>query len=93
MMGARATEVRALASREKDTVEQPANANMIPVHIMDKLYYVPKFTNFIFFEIFGQGAKKAAEEAGLEMVTLGPPQNDVEAYVNSRRVNTEETTE
>ena len=48
----------------------------------DKLYYVPKFTNFIFFEIFGQGAKKAAEEAGLDMVTLGPPQNDVEAYVN-----------
>ena len=58
MMGARATEVRALASREKDTVEQPANANLIPVHIMNKLYYVPD----------GLTIMRAMEHAGYRLV-------------------------
>ncbi len=47
----------------------------------DKLYYVPKFTGFIFFELAGQGAKKACDELGVDMVTLGTTQNDVEGYV------------
>jgi len=47
----------------------------------EKLYYVPKFTNFIFFELAGQGAKKACDELGVEMTTLGTTQNDVEGYV------------
>ena len=46
-----------------------------------KLYYVPKFTGFIFFELAGQGAKKACDELGVDMVTLGTTQNDVEGYV------------
>ena len=47
----------------------------------EKLYYVPKFTGFIFFELAGQGAKKACDELGVDMVTLGTTQNDVEGYV------------
>ncbi len=47
----------------------------------EKLYYVPKFTGFIFFELAGQGAQKACDELGVEMVTLGTTQNDVEGYV------------
>jgi rhamnose transport system substrate-binding protein len=47
----------------------------------ETLYYVPKFTGFIFFQLAEQGAKKAAEELGVDMVTLGPAQNDVQAYV------------
>ncbi len=47
----------------------------------ETLYYVPKFTNFIFFELAGQGAKKACDELGVSMVTLGTAQNDVEGYV------------
>lgn len=47
----------------------------------DKLYYVPKFTGFIFFELAGQGAQQACDELGVEMVTLGTTQNDVEGYV------------
>ena len=49
----------------------------------DKLYYVPKFTGFIFFELAGAGAQQACDEFGLEMVTLGPTQNDVEVYVQT----------
>jgi rhamnose transport system substrate-binding protein len=47
----------------------------------DTLYYVPKFTGFIFFQLAEQGAKKAADELGVDMVTAGPPQNDVQQYV------------
>ncbi|NQT58742.1 MAG: autoinducer 2 ABC transporter substrate-binding protein [Bacteroidetes bacterium] len=47
----------------------------------EKLYYVPKFTGFIFFELAGQGAQQACDELGVEMVTLGTTQNDVEGYV------------
>jgi ABC-type sugar transport system substrate-binding protein len=53
----------------------------LPLLAKDKLYYVPKFTGFIFFELAGQGAKKACDELGLDMVTLGTTQNDVEGYV------------
>jgi rhamnose transport system substrate-binding protein len=47
----------------------------------ETLYYVPKFTGFIFFQLAEQGAKKAADELGVGMVTLGPAQNDVQQYV------------
>ena len=47
----------------------------------EKLYYVPKFTGFIFFQLAEQGAKKACDELGVKMVTLGTAQNDVEGYV------------
>jgi len=47
----------------------------------EKLYFVPKFTGFIFFELAGKGAKQACDELGVEMVTLGTTQNDVEGYV------------
>jgi rhamnose transport system substrate-binding protein len=47
----------------------------------DTLYYVPKFTGFIFFQLAEQGAKKAADELGVDMVTLGPAQNNVQEYV------------
>jgi rhamnose transport system substrate-binding protein len=47
----------------------------------ETLYYVPKFTGFIFFQLAEQGAKKAADELGVDMVTLGPAQNDVQQYV------------
>lgn len=47
----------------------------------ETLYYVPKFTGFIFFQLAEQGARKAAEELGVDMVTLGPAQNDVQQYV------------
>jgi rhamnose transport system substrate-binding protein len=47
------------------------------------VYYVPKFTGFIFFELAGAGAKQACDELGLDMVTLGPTQNDVEVYVQT----------
>lgn len=48
----------------------------------DTLYYVPKFTGFIFFQLAEQGAKKAADELGVKnMVTLGTTQNDVQGYV------------
>lgn len=47
----------------------------------EKLYYVPKFTGFIFFQLAGQGAQKACDELGVDMVTLGTSQNDVEGYV------------
>lgn len=47
----------------------------------EKLYYVPKFTGFIFFELAGQGVQKACDELGVDMITLGTPQNDVEGYV------------
>jgi rhamnose transport system substrate-binding protein len=49
----------------------------------DTLYYVPKFTGFIFFELAGAGAQQACDELGLKMVTLGPTQNDVEVYVQT----------
>lgn len=47
----------------------------------EKLYFVPKFTGFIFFELAGKGAKQACDELGVEMTTLGTTQNDVEGYV------------
>jgi rhamnose transport system substrate-binding protein len=47
----------------------------------DTLYYVPKFTGFIFFQLAEQGAKKAADELGVDMVTVGPAQNNVQQYV------------
>jgi rhamnose transport system substrate-binding protein len=48
----------------------------------ETLYYVPKFTGFIFFQLAEQGAKKAAEELGVKkVVTLGTAQNDVQGYV------------
>jgi rhamnose transport system substrate-binding protein len=48
----------------------------------ETLYYVPKFTGFIFFQLAEQGAKKAADELGVKkMVTLGTAQNDVQGYV------------
>jgi rhamnose transport system substrate-binding protein len=47
----------------------------------ETLYYVPKFTGFIFFELAGQGAQQACDELGVEMITLGTTQNDVEGYV------------
>jgi len=53
------------------------------VEAADTLYYVPKFTGFIFFELAGAGAKQACDELGLDMVTLGPTQNDVEVYVQT----------
>jgi len=53
----------------------------VPLFAKDKLFYVPKFTGFIFFELAGQGAKKACDELGVDMVTLGTTQNDVEGYV------------
>ena len=49
----------------------------------ETLYYVPKFTGFIFFELAGSGAKQACDELGVDMVTLGPTQNDVEVYVQT----------
>jgi len=62
-----------------------ASAASLPLFAQKKerLYYVPKFTGFIFFELAGQGAKKACDELGLDMVTLGPTQNDVEVYVQT----------
>lgn len=48
----------------------------------ETLYFVPKFTGFIFFQLAEQGAKKAADELGLKnVVTLGTAQNDVQGYV------------
>jgi rhamnose transport system substrate-binding protein len=47
----------------------------------ETLYYVPKFTGFIFFQLAEQGAKKACDELGVNMVTLGTAQNDVQGYV------------
>lgn len=47
----------------------------------ETLYYVPKFTGFIFFQLAEQGAKKACDELGVKMVTLGTAQNDVQGYV------------
>jgi rhamnose transport system substrate-binding protein len=47
----------------------------------DKLYFVPKFTGFIYFQLAQQGAQKAADELGADMVTVGPAQNDVQQYV------------
>ena len=47
----------------------------------DKLYFVPKFTGFIYFQLAEQGAKKAADELGADMVTVGPAQNNVQEYV------------
>ena len=48
----------------------------------ETLYYVPKFTGFIFFQLAEQGARKAAEELGVKkVVTLGTAQNDVQGYV------------
>ena len=47
----------------------------------ETLYYVPKFTGFIFFQLAEQGAKKASDELGVKMVTLGTAQNDVQGYV------------
>lgn len=47
----------------------------------EKLYFVPKFTGFIFFELAGKGAKQACDELGVEMITQGTTQNDVEGYV------------
>jgi rhamnose transport system substrate-binding protein len=47
----------------------------------ETLYYVPKFTGFIFFQLAEKGAKKAADELGVDMVTLGTAQNDVQGYV------------
>jgi rhamnose transport system substrate-binding protein len=51
------------------------------VSAKETLYYIPKFTGFIFFQLAEQGAKKAADELGVDMVTLGPAQNDVQQYV------------
>lgn len=48
----------------------------------DTLYFVPKFTGFIFFELAGQGAQQACDELGVDMVTLGTTQDDVEGYVS-----------
>ena len=48
----------------------------------ETLYYVPKFTGFIFFQLAEQGAKKAVDELGVKkVVTLGTAQNDVQGYV------------
>ncbi len=47
----------------------------------ETLYYVPKFTAFVYFQLAQQGAQKACDELGVKMVTLGPPQNDVQQYV------------
>ena len=47
----------------------------------ETLYFVPKFTGFIFFELAGQGAQQACDEAGVKMVTLGPVQDDIEGHV------------
>lgn len=47
----------------------------------ETLYYVPKFVNFVYFQLAKQGAQKACDELGVKMVTAGPPQNDVQQYV------------
>lgn len=47
----------------------------------ETLYYVPKFTGFIFFELAGAGAQQACDELGVEMIQQGTTQNDVEGYV------------
>lgn len=47
----------------------------------ETLYYVPKFTDFVYFQLAQQGAQKACDELGVKMVTSGPPQNDVQQYV------------
>lgn len=47
----------------------------------ETLYFVPKFTGFIFFELAGQGAQQACDELGVKMVTLGPTQDDIEGHV------------
>src|ERR1700722_19529893 len=55
----------------------PLAASSTAASAKDTLYYVPKFTGFIFFQLAEQGAKKAADELVVDMVTAGPPQNDV----------------
>jgi rhamnose transport system substrate-binding protein len=59
----------------------PLAAATTAANAKETLYYVPKFTGFIFFQLAEQGAKKAADELGVDMVTLGTAQNDVQGYV------------
>lgn len=58
MVGMQAAESRAGAAREKETVEQSADADMIPIYIMNKLYYVPD----------GLTIMRAMEHAGYRLV-------------------------
>lgn len=45
------------------------------------LYFVPKFTDFIYFQLAAKGAKLAAKELGVKFVESGPANNNVQQYV------------
>jgi rhamnose transport system substrate-binding protein len=50
-----------------------------------KIFNVPKFTGFVFFELAKDGSQKACEELGAELVYVGTTTADVEGQVQVLR--------
>ena len=46
-----------------------------------RIYHIPKFTGFIFFELANDGAKKACDELGCKLIYVGTTTADVEGQV------------